>query len=246
MQPSAATPPVTARIPSRSSGQLALAWCVHALTASGAVLGTLSLVAIFRGELERAGILMLVALFIDSVDGSLARRLRVSERIPSIDGRRLDDIVDYLNYVIVPVVFMVWIGALHPALSVAPVLASAYGFAQSDAKTDDDFFLGWPSYWNVVALYVWRLDMDPGTAQAWVLLFSAAVFVPLKYIYPSKLRVLRLASGLGAGAWMLAMVFVVLWPERARALHVTEISLLYVAWYVGLSAWLGRWWRWGG
>lgn len=218
---------------------------MHALTASGAVLGTLSLVAIFRGELERAGVLMLVALFVDSVDGSLARRMRVAERIPSIDGRRLDDVVDFLNYAVVPVVFMVWIGALHPALSAAPVLASAYGFAQSDAKTDDDFFLGWPSYWNVVALYVWRLELEPGTAQALVLFLSGAVFVPLKYIYPSKLRVLRLASGLGAGAWMLAMLFVVLWPERARALHVAEISLLYIAWYVGLSAWLGRWWRWG-
>ena len=219
---------------------------MHALTASGAVLGTLSLVSTFRGELERAAIMMLVALFVDSVDGSLARRLRVAERIPHIDGRRLDDVVDFLNYAIVPVVFMVWIGALHPALSVAPVLASAYGFAQSDAKTEDDFFLGWPSYWNVVALYVWRLDVDPFFAQAWVLFFSAAIFVPLKYIYPSKLRAFRLTTGLGAGAWMLVMVFVVLWPERARALHVTEISLLYVAWYVGLSAWLGRWWRWSG
>lgn len=217
---------------------------MHALTASGAVLGTLSLVAIFQGALERAGIFMLVALFVDSVDGSLARRLRVAERIPSIDGRRLDDVVDFLNYAVVPVVFMVWIGALHPLLSAAPVLASAYGFAQSEAKTEDDFFLGWPSYWNVVALYVWRLEIEPASAQALVLFFSAAVFVPLKYIYPSKLRVLRLTSGVGAGAWMLAMAFIVLWPERAREVHLTEISLAYVAWYVGLSAWLGRWWRW--
>ena len=132
--------------------------------------------------------MMLVALFIDSIDGALARRARVSEVVPNIDGRRLDDVVDYLNYVIVPVFLMVWIGALPAWLAAAPVLASAYGFSQQDAKTDDDFFLGWPSYWNVVALYAWQLEMRPAVATAWVLFFSAAILVPLKYIYPSKLR----------------------------------------------------------
>ncbi|HVN37925.1 MAG TPA: CDP-diacylglycerol O-phosphatidyltransferase [Myxococcota bacterium] len=216
---------------------------MHALTASGAAIGTLALVAILRGALEVAGILMLVALAVDSVDGSLARRLRVSELVPRIDGRRLDDVVDFLNYAVVPVVLMVWIGALPAPLAAVPVLASAYGFAQADAKTDDDFFLGWPSYWNVVALYVWRLEVDPVIAQALVVFFSAAVFVPLKYIYPSKLRVLRRTTGVAAALWMIAMAIAVTWPERARSLHLLGISLLLPAWYVALSAWLGRWGR---
>jgi phosphatidylcholine synthase len=186
---------------------------------------------------------MLVALAIDSVDGSLARRVRVSEVLPAVDGRRLDDIVDYLNYVVVPVVFMVWQGSLPPLLSLAPVLASAYGFAQREAKTADDFFLGWPSYWNVVALYLWRLEVAPALASALVLGFSAAVFVPLKYAYPSKLHRLRATTAAGATAWMLVMAVVVADPERARALALAEISLLFPAWYVGVSAWLGGWWR---
>jgi phosphatidylcholine synthase len=239
----AATPPASARIPSRERAQRALAWCVHLLTASGGVLGTLALVALFQHKPERTGILMLCALAIDSVDGSLARRARVAEVVPSLDGRRLDDIVDFLNYAVVPVVFMVWLGALHPLLAVAPVVASAYGFSQHDAKTEDDFFLGWPSYWNVVALYVWRLEISPATTGALVLLFSAAVFVPLKYAYPSKLRRLRGATVAGATAWILAMAYAVAWPERARAVRLTEITLLFPAWYVGLSAWLGGWWR---
>ena len=237
MQSAAATPSATAR-------HLALAWCVHLLTASGALLGTLGLVAIARGELVFASLLMLVALFVDSIDGALARRARVSEVVPSIDGRRLDDVVDYLNYAIVPVVFMVWIGALPAWLAAAPVLASAYGFAQHDAKTDDDFFLGWPSYWNVVALYVWRLEMRPEVATFWVLFFSAAVFVPLKYIYPSKLRAFRRSSVAGAGLWMILMALAVAWPG-AEPLRLAEISLFYPIWYVLLSAHLGRWGRWG-
>lgn len=222
---------------------MVLAWCVHALTASGAALGMLALVAAHRGEFGSAGLFMLAALFVDSVDGSLARRLRVAERIPSVDGRRLDDVVDFLNYAVVPVYFLVCLGALPPGLSVVPVLASAYGFAQRDAKTADDFFLGWPSYWNVVALYVWQLAVAPAAAQALVLFLSAAIFVPLKYVYPSKLRVLRRTTVSGLLIWGVLVACAAAWPERARALRLSEISLAFVAWYVGLSAWLGGWWR---
>ena len=238
-----ATPPATAHTPSRERAQIALAWCVHALTASGAALGTLALVALYQNRPERAGILMLAALAVDSVDGTFARRVRVAEVLPQVDGRRLDDVVDYLNYVVVPVVFMVWLGALPPLWAIAPVLASAYGFAQRDAKTDDDFFLGWPSYWNVLALYLWRLEISPAVSSALVLGCTAAVFVPLKYVYPSKLRRFRTVTAVAGAVWTVVMAVVVAWPEASRALHLIELSLLFVAWYVGLSAWLGGWLR---
>src|SRR5687767_8421729 len=119
------------------------AWSVHLFTASGAVLAVFALWEIQRGGFARAAIYMLAALAIDSVDGTLARRVGVAQRLPGIDGRRLDDVVDYLNYAIVPVVFLLALGAFtHEGLAALPVLASAYGFAQVDAKTEDDFFLG--------------------------------------------------------------------------------------------------------
>jgi phosphatidylcholine synthase len=90
--------------------------------------------------------------------------------LPGIDGRRLDDIVDYLNYVVVPAVFMASAGSLvHWSFAAAPILASAYGFAQTEAKTDDHYFLGFPSYWNVVAIYLWGLDVGPAVGTAVVL-----------------------------------------------------------------------------
>src|ERR1700752_5244137 len=111
-----------------------LAWGVHLFTASGAVLAVFALMEIGRGNSARAAIYMLVALSIDSVDGTLARRARVAERVPTIDGRRLDDVVDYLNYAIVPIVFMLAQGAfVHWSLAALPAIASAYGFAQVDA-----------------------------------------------------------------------------------------------------------------
>ena len=243
LQPAAAKQPASAQLSSRSRLRLASAWCVHAFTASGAVCATLALIAIARGRLGQAAVLMLAALAIDSVDGTLARRVGVATWTPRIDGRRLDDVVDFLSYVIVPVFFMVWIGALPAWLVVAPVLASAYGFSQRDAKTPDDFFLGWPSYWNVVAFYVWLLEIGTAWTSGWVLFFSAAVFVPLKYIYPSRLREFRRGTLIGTVIWMLVMTFAALWPEPARAWRLPELSLLFPAWYVALSAWLGRWWE---
>ncbi len=164
-----------------------IAWAVHLLTASGAAIALFALIATATGRMAIAVELMLVALVIDAVDGTFARAVRVTEYAPEIDGRRLDDIVDYLNYVIVPV-FFVWAGGFvaHPAWLAAPVLASAFGFARVDAKTEDDFFLGFPSYWNILAIYLWLFDVGPIASTAWLAGLSLAVFVPLKYLYPSK------------------------------------------------------------
>ena len=222
----------------------ATAWSVHGFTASGAVLGVFALFEIGRGGFARAVIYMLATLAIDSVDGTLARRVGVAERLPRIDGRTLDDVVDYLNYAIVPVVFQLELGAFaHWSLVLLPVLAGSYGFAQVDVKTEDDFFLGWPSYWNVVAFYVWLLELSPATASAWVALFAALTFVPLKYIYPSRMRRLRGVTAVGGTLWMIAMAFISQGaPGGARDL-ATWLSLVYPAYYVAVSAWLGRWWQ---
>jgi phosphatidylcholine synthase len=222
----------------------AIAWSVHLFTASGAVLGVFALWEIGRGGFAPAAICMLAALAIDSVDGTIARRVGVAERLPRIDGRTLDDVVDYLNYGIVPVVFLLQLGAFtHWSVVILPVLAASYGFAQVDVKTEDDFFLGWPSYWNVVALYVWLLDLTPAVASAWVALFAALTFVPLKYIYPSKLRRLRGVTALGGMLWMIAMAFISQQPPGGARDLATWLSLAYPAYYVALSAWLGGWWR---
>lgn len=225
-------------------GRAPLAWGVHALTASGAVVGMVALLAILQGAFGRAGVLMLVALAIDSVDGTLARAVRVSEVLPRFNGRRLDDMVDFLNYVIVPAVFLVATGSLvswHWAA--IPILASAYGFSQEDAKTEDDFFLGFPSYWNVVALYLWLLQAPAWLGTAAVVVFAALVFVPLKYLYPSKMLRLRRTVVVGACLWLAAMVIGCIAPGVASKLSLVELSLAFPALYLGLSFWMGGYHR---
>jgi phosphatidylcholine synthase len=220
------------------------AWAVHLITASGAVLAVLALLAVAEGEFPPAALLMLAALVIDSVDGTLARASRAAEVLPDIDGRRLDDLVDYLNYVIVPAVFMVSSGAL-PGWGWAslPVLASAYGFSQREAKTDDDFFLGFPSYWNVVAIYLWQLELSPALSAALVAALAVAVFIPLKYVYPSRMHALWRTTYVGAAAWILAVCAAIIWPHPLREVRLVEITLLFPLYYIAISLWLGGWHR---
>ena len=222
--------------------QRILAWGVHLFTASGAVFGTLALLEIGRGDFHRAALFMLAALAIDSVDGRAARAARVWEVVPSIDGRRLDDIVDYFNYVAVPAVFLLEVGALpHWGATVPILLSSAYGFSQQEAKTEDAFFLGWPSYWNVVAIDAWLLGAGTALTTAAVLVFALLVFVPLKYISPSRTPTLWWTTNIGASLFVLLTVWAVVDPETARDHRLVEISLLFPAYYVVLSAWLGDW-----
>ena len=226
--------------------RLGLAWGVHLFTASGAVVGALALLSVLNGALNHAALLMLVALFIDAVDGSLARAVGVREILPNVDGRRLDDIVDYLNFVIVPVVFMASSGCLPGWEWVAlPILASAYGFSQAAAKTDDDFFLGWPSYWNVVALYCWLLDLSTATGVFWVVVCSLAIFLPFKYVYPSKVKrpIFKRTLTIGGFAWAGLLGLTILEPNLSARLHLVEISYAYLVYYMGLSVWLGDWKR---
>ncbi len=215
------------------------AWLVHLYTASSALLGLWALVAGSQGQFRLAIGLMIATLVIDSTDGALARAVRVRERIPWIDGRRLDDICDYFTYVIVPAGFLIQAGLLpHPAWSAVPLLASAYGFSQDDAKTEDHFFLGWPSYWNVVAIYLYLLEAAPYGGLALVLVFAAAVFVPVKYIYPSRTRVLRGTSVAVLAAWTVVITWVATSPAPDRPWVLA--SLFGPAYYLGLSFWLNR------
>ena len=220
--------------------RVVLAWGVHLFTACGAVAGAAGLLAIANRAFPEAILWMLVGLFVDAVDGMLARKVGVERLTPRFDGRRLDDMVDYLNYVIVPAVFLVATGLLpHAAWAALPILASAYGFGQTDAKTEDDFFVGFPSYWNVLAIYAWLLGVSPAACTAWVVVLAVLVFVPLKYVYPTKLRVLRGPTLFLSAFCMAAVAGSVLAPESAGRLHLLELSLIFPVWYVGLSFAIG-------
>jgi phosphatidylcholine synthase len=216
-----------------------LAWGVHLYTALGAPLGVWAVFAAFADDFRTAWLLVAVTVLIDATDGALARAVRVWDVLPWIDGRRLDDIVDYFGWVIVPTILLVLAGLLPAWAAPAPLLASGYGFSQTQAKTDDDYFLGFPSYWSLIGFYLYVFQSPPAFNAALILLLSVLVFVPIRFPYPTKTRPFRpltLACGALWGLLMVALLLTLPTPP----LWIAWASLVFVAYYLGLTAWL--WW----
>ena len=207
------------------------AWLVHAFTATGAVLAYMAVESTVAGFTREAFLYLAAATLVDAVDGALARLARVKERTPQFNGARLDDIVDYLTFVFVPVFILRHDGLLPSgvgglAVAAAVLLASAYGFSREDAKTPDHFFTGFPSYWNIVAVYMVAIQLSPVTNAAILLGLVALVFVPIGYIYPSRTARWQLATVALGVAWTIAMAAII-WqlPDAPRWLVMS--SLLY-------------------
>ncbi len=210
------------------------AWSVHFYTALGTVLGVEALIAVFRNDYRSAFLLLAVALAIDSSDGALARAMRVKQAIPWIDGELLDNIVDYLNYVVVPVAVFVQPGVLPESCHFVVwtvLVASAYGFCRTDAKgVIEHYFRGFPSYWNVMAFYFVVLATPRWLNLILVLCAAAMVFVPMRWLYPSRMETMRgptVALGLVWAA--LALLIISRLPERSPVL--AWVSLFYPVYY---------------
>jgi len=180
---------------------------------------------------------MALAVFIDSVDGSLARLWQVQRYAPQIDGRRLDDMVDYFTWVIVPIFALVHWGLIPPIIWALPLLCSALGMAHQDAKTEDDFFLGFPSLWNIVALYLWLWNLPPALNGAIVFTLSLTVLLPIRFLYPSKTRSYKKLNLLVTTLWGILVVLGLAstsdWAHRCFL--GSSFCLFY---YFGLSFWL--------
>ena len=215
-----------------------LAWSAHLFTATGAIWGLLALLAITNQQWILAFAWMAVAVFVDSFDGVLARRVRVKDVLPEFDGALLDNILDFLNYVFVPAYFLSSSNILPPHIGVAGagliLLASAYQFCQEDAKTEDHFFKGFPSYWNIMVYYMFVLSLNGWINLAIVVLLSALVFVPIKYIYPSRTSIhQKLTLALG-GIWGIVNI-IILTTYPSHKPWLVWVSLLFAVYYTGMS-----------
>jgi len=217
-----------------------LAWCAHLYTAMGLIAAAGIAVLLVRGgedSFRWAFVLMLLATVIDTTDGTLARRARVKELTPGFDGRRLDDIIDFQTYTSLPLLLIWRAGILPPGQAwwlLLPLLASAYGFSQAEAKTADGFFLGFPSYWNVVALYLYLLRPPAWGSLALIIGPALLTFVPSLYLYTThKGPFWRLTNVLGAVWTVLLLLIFARLPDVPRPL--VWISLGYPVYYLALS-----------
>jgi phosphatidylcholine synthase len=191
------------------------AWAVHAFTFSGALIAFLAVMAIDEGDYRLALLWLLIGLAVDGVDGTLARWAHVKTRAARIDGDTADLVIDYLTYVFVPNI-LIWKAGLVPEGWIVPLtaliqLSSLYLFTRRDMKTDDNYFRGFPSLWNVVALYLLVGQPGPEVGAAVVLFFTLFTFAPVHFVHPFRVTDYGRVAPLLALFWAVVTV-ALLWP----------------------------------
>lgn len=201
-----------------------LAFSVHIFTACGAALALLALLAAVERDWSVMFFLLGLALVVDGVDGTLARHLRVAERLPRWSGDVLDLVVDFVTYVFVPAYAIAAGGLLPPLLAwpagIVIVISGAIYFADRDMKLAGNYFRGFPALWNLAAFYLFLLRPDPWIAAAAVALLAIAQFLPFPFVHPFRVARLRpLTLALGA-AWVV-LAAIVLWRGMMTPVWIT-------------------------
>jgi phosphatidylcholine synthase len=214
-----------------------VAWAVHAFTTCGIVLGFLALVSVLKNDAVAAFMWLGLALFVDGVDGTLARKARVLEYTPNVDGRTLDNVIDFFTYVAVPALMVYWFqmvpldfifsGQTWSLIAAAAIMAvSCYTFANVGMKSDDYYFVGFPAIWNVVVLYFFVLQTGPIVNSITILLLCILTFVPIKFVHPLRVTDWREITIPMTVLWAaMSLSLIIQAKDRANWGTVEEIQL---------------------
>ena len=209
------------------------AWAVHGFTASGAVLGFLAIISILNNDLVGAFLWLGLALLIDGIDGSLARKIGVLDKTPNIDGSTLDNVIDYLNYVIIPALMIYWFQMVPNGweiiLPAGMFAVSLYTFANMNMKTNDYYFSGFPAVWNIVVLYFYILNTHPIINVIVILFLFIFTFIPIKFVHPLRVKKIR----------SLTIFCTVLWSATTLKLVTTNSDInLFAEQKIVLLIWI--------
>ncbi len=165
---------------------------VHLLTASGAVLSMLAMLAAVEGNWRTMFLWLVVALIVDGIDGPLARRYDTASNWPTYDGVLMDLIVDYLTYVFIPAYALFKSGLLDGWTGWLAIIAIVYGsvvyFADTRMKTKDKSFSGFPACWNMVVLVLFAIAPSQWVILITVILLTVAMFLNLKFVHPTRTK----------------------------------------------------------
>ncbi len=214
----------------------AAAFGVHIFTASGAALALFALLAAIEHDWTRMFWLLGAALFVDGVDGTLARRFDVAQRLPRWSGDILDLVVDFLTYVFIPAYVVVASGLLPSFLAipcaVAIVISGALYFADTRMKMDGNYFRGFPAVWNVPVFYLLLLKPDPWIAAAAIALLAIATFVPVPFVHPARVVRLRILTLSLLGIWAV-LAFVTLLRDMMPGVWITAGLCAIALYFLG-------------
>jgi len=212
---------------------------VHIFTACGAACALLAMLAAARADWVMMFVWLAVALFVDGIDGTLARKYHVAEILPRWSGDALDLIVDFTTYVFVPAFALATSGLMpQPVaipLAIAIVVTSALYFADEQMKTSDNYFRGFPALWNAVAFHLFILNLPPWIAAVCVAALVALTFVPLRVLHPFRVLRLRKLNLLVLSVWCVLGAYALLtaldpgplvaWTLAAAGIYFLTIGL---------------------
>jgi len=243
---------------SYSLSQKILAWSVHAFTSLGAVAGLFAIIYISRHQFEHACLALMIAFVIDGIDGTFARLFKVKEVLPSMDGKNIDYVVDFANYAIIPAYFIYEAGwnvtdgyqFLLPEslrwLAVSAILVtSALYYGRDGMVSSDNYFMGFPVLWNVVAFYCYFIfDWSPEINLALILFLCLAQFFPVKILYPSRsphFRILNIIASFTIVTSNVAFIFLMRNQDWYPVLR--WISLLSLIYFILMSLYITFFYR---
>ena len=222
--PAAASVSVGSPGPTGTHMSRLFAWGVHAFTMSGLVFASLAVLSIIHDEIGWMWVWLAIALVVDGIDGTFARRARVKEVIPWFDGSVVDIVIDYLTWTFIPAVFMYVALPMGPrplaGLLMALILSSSmFCYANKQWKSTDYYFVGFPAAWNIVALMFYVLQTPAVFNIIVTLIFVVLTLVPTHYAHPARVKRFR-ALNIGAVAvWFLATCWLVaIYPHRPLSL----------------------------
>ena len=218
----------------------ARAFAVHIFTATGAALALIALVYAVQGQWPAMFLCFGIALVVDGVDGTIARRLEIGKLLPRWSGEVLDFVVDFVTYVFVPAYAIAAGGFLPRPLAlpagVVIVVTGALYFADRDMKTADNYFRGFPALWNAAAFYLFLLRPTPLLAAAAIVLLAGLTFVPFKFLHPMRVARLRAVNIAAVMLWAV-LALIAIWRDLDPGPWVTG-SLVVIGLYflaVGLT-----------
>lgn len=211
---------------------------VHVFTALGVACALLATRAALAGAWEEVFFWLGVALAIDGVDGTFARLVEVSSRLPRFSGERLDLVIDYITYVFVPALALLQAGYLPGGFGVVLasliLMSSLFHFADTESKTDDHCFVGFPAIWNVVAFYIFAFQLSAGASAVLVLACVALTFVPLRWGHPMRTPFLKPLTLTLSALWMIA-AGATLWSGFPAGFYAKAVLAVVAVYGVGIT-----------
>lgn len=198
-------PPAPGPIRKPTPRAILLAALVHVFTASGILCALAATLALYRGAYVEMFVWLAVAFAIDGVDGLFARKADVHANLPRFSGEQLDHVIDYITYVFIPALALLHArhldGVFGVCLAGLILMSSLFHFSDTESKTADHCFVGFPAIWNIVAFYIFALDPPRWATGLGVLALVGLTFVPTRWLHPMRVERRRFVNLAALAVW---------------------------------------------